>query len=523
MNQANLSEALGALLGVLREAKAWRLTARPGRVVVDHLEGARALDVGWSGEQHERALVAVGRAEGSAPIGDDRLPTADGRSPTADSRSPTTDGRSPVADDRLPTAAGLSPIAAHRSPAATRRWPVVDGISCGAIGDAIVLMRGPDANRRIEDLARDGVLSSLAARLLDAAVATGRNVVVAGPWLQAVELISAVVGGAQRPAVVGEQALPLPASWLRLSSIADAVTYGAERVAFWSHDVDALARIMSASSGVVGWLDARRLDRVLVRYEAAIDLRAPRAQAPLQVVAGVDLIVVLQGGGAPRVRELAEITMAADGYRPQLLFAMGMPPSPLALVPLAAPSFIDELAAAGHGMLADELRAVMPRAAPQAADPGQTLVRARAIASQLDEEDVEELPEVPRRVAHRESGHRDPLGIREALRSQGKAAPPHADPPVPEIPRAVVEALRHAPPPGWELDRLGEENWVDEHGGSGNAEDAAMAATFGLAPPPRPAGYKGEAVSFSELLKRARERDPQANEDEQPPVPPEEP
>lgn len=480
MNQANLSEALGALLGVLREAKAWRLTAKPGRVVVDHLEGARALDVAWSAEQHEKALAAV-----------------------REGREPKADGRQPSADDRLPMA--------------DSRWPIADGISCGVAGDALVLMRGPDANRRVEDLARDGVLSSLAARFLEAAVATGRNVIVAGPWLQSVELISALVGGAQRPAVAGDQSLPLPSLWLRASTVADAVAYGAERVAFWSHDLDTLPQLMSASSGVVGWIDARRLDRVLVRYEAAIDLRAPRAQAPLQVVAGVDLVVVLQSGGAPRVRELAEITMAADGYRPQLLFATGMPPSPLALVPLATPTFIDELAASGHAMLADELRAVAPRMAPQA-DPAQTLARARSIASQLDEEEVEEVPEPPRRGAPRESGHgRDPLGIREALRPQGKVLSPQ-DPAVPEIPRAVVEALRHAPPPGWELDRLGDENWVDEHGGSGNAEDAAMAATFGLAPPPRPAGFKGEAVSFSELLKRARERDPQANDDEpQPP------
>src|SRR6185369_8552374 len=107
--------------------------------------------------------------------------------------------------------------------------------------------------------------------------------------------------------------------------------YGAERIGCWSHDVDVLSRLMAATSGVVGWLDARRLDRVLVRYEAAIDVRAPRAQAPLQVVAGVDLVAVLQAG-ATRMREIAEITMAADGYRPQLLFSTGIAPSPQSLV-----------------------------------------------------------------------------------------------------------------------------------------------------------------------------------------------
>ncbi len=469
MKHADLTDALGALLGVLREAKAWRLTARPGRVVLDHLEGARALDVSWSAEQHAKAVAAVRGAVGERGV-------ADGT-------------------------------------------PSVDGVACALVGDALVLLRGPDANRRADDLARDGMLSSLAARLLDAAVATGRNIIVAGPWLPSVDLIGALVGATARPAVVGADAVPLPASWLRASAAADAVAYGAERIGYWSHDVDALARLMTVSSGVVGWLDARRLDRVLVRYEASIDVRAPRAQAPLQVVAGVDLVVVLQGGGPPRVRELAEITMAADGYRPQLLFATGMAPSPYALVPLAAPSFIDELAAAGHGVLADELRAVVPRATPPDDDHGHMVSRARAIAAQLDEE-VEEVPAEPARRPGRDSGHgRDPLGIREALRPQGRSVEQRSEPAVPEIPKAVVEALRHAPPPGWELDRLGDDNWGDDSAGGGNAEDAAMAATFGLAPPPRPAGYKGEAVSFSELLKRAREREPHASDDN-PPLPP---
>ncbi len=496
MKHADLAEPLRALLGVLREAKAWRLTARPGRVVVDHLEGARAVEVAWSAEEHERAKGAV-----SAAI-------AEVRAPNVDSRSPMADGRSPIADSRSPTA--------------DQRFPMADGVACGVVGDALVLLRGPDANRRIEDLARDGMLSSLAARLLDAALATGRNVIVAGPWLPSLEVIGSLVGAAARPAVLGHDAVPLPPSWLRASALADAIAYGSERLAFWSHDVDALARLMAASSGVVGWLDARRLDRVLVRYEAAIDVRAPRAQAPLQVVAGVDLVVVLQGGGAPRIRELAEIAMAADGYRPQLLFSTGIAPSPHALVPLAAPSFIDELAAAGHGVLADELRAVVPRVTPQEDDHARTLSRARSIASQLDDDIDEVAPEAPRRQV-RDSGHgRDPLGIREALRPQARGPESRPDPAVPEIPKAVVEALRHAPPPGWELDRLGDENWVDDNAGGGNAEDAAMAATFGLAPPPRPAGYKGEAVSFSELLKRARERDPHAAEElpTLPPLPP---
>ena len=115
----------------------------------------------------------------------------------------------------------------------------------------------------------------------------------------------------------------------------------------------------------------------------------------------------------------------------------------------------------------------------------------------------------------REGGRPDPLSIRDALRAT-LAAP---SPPAENVPRAVTEALRHAPPPGWELDQAGGEQFTADAASASNAEDAAMAATFGLAPPPRPAGYKGETVSFTELLKRAKERE-QTDVAEQLPSPP---
>jgi hypothetical protein len=433
---------LDVLLAQLVEARGVRLTARPGRVVVDHRDGSKALDIEWTEQRHAGAFAAVGE------------------------------------DVQAP------------------------GVSVRRVGDAIVLTRGPDANRRIDDLARDGLISPLAARFLDAAVATGRNVIVAGPWLSAADLVWALVAGAARPAVIDTSTLPLPGAWLRARDPWELNAYGADRTGVWARDVYELGHLMTQVSGLVGWADARRLERVLVRYEAAIDSATPQAQAPLQVVAGIDIVVIVRssGQGTPaRVNEIAEVTMSSEGYQPQLLFATGYAPSPSALVPLAAPSFVDELSQSGFSVLADELRAAAPRrAAPQVAP--------QAVVRHDEPDEIEEIAPEPYIHAPpprytREGQHRhDPLGLRDALRATNAQS-------AEAVPKAVVEALRHAPPPGWELDQAGGEQWADEAAAASNAEDAAMAAQFGLAPPPRPAGYKGETVSFTELLKRAKERE----------------
>lgn len=505
----NARADLEFLIGQLAEARGVRLTARPGRVVIDHRDGTKALEVEWTEERHATALAAFG---GGASEG------------------------------------GTS-----------------GAVIAKRVGDAIVVTRGPDANRRIDDVARDGTLSSLAGRFLDAALASGRNIVVAGPWLAAVDLVWALVAGGSRPAALDATDLPLPAGWMRAKEAWDLTSYGADRIAAWSRDVYDLGHLMSTTSGLVGWLDARRLDRVLVRYEAAIDSALPHAQSPLQVISGLDIVVVVRSSGsntAPRVQELAEITMSADGYRPQLLFSTGLPPSPTALTPLAAPSFLDELAASGFGVLADELRAAVPRRSASVGHRHAEPEDIEEISPEAYARDNGPIPGGPRGV-HRHDplnirdalprndmgrgdtgrgefgprgdtgrgdfaprgdmsrgdmahgGRPDPLSIRDALRATLAAPAPAAE----NVPRAVTEALRHAPPPGWELDQAGGEQFTAEAATASNAEDAAMAATFGLAPPPRPVGYKGETVSFTELLKRAKERE-QTDVAEQLPLPP---
>ena len=257
----------------------------------------------------------------------------------------------------------------------------------------------------------------------------------------------------------------------------------------WSLGADEVVRLLTTASGAVALIEARRLDRALVRYEAAAErLSEGRGTTPLSVIAGVDFVVVVSGEGGPRVREVAEIAMVEDGYRPRLLFASGVPPVPSALVPVAEPSCLEELARAGFGVLVDELRHAT-----------QDLTAAAPCLPSRPAHQSTPVPAPPPRssVARVASG---------ATIVEAAPSPPRFDP-----------ALEDAPPPGWELDRLPEESTDPGSGGSRSTEDAALAATFGLGPPPPPpgvaplsaenAGASTDSTTFADALKRARARD----------------
>jgi len=259
-----------------------------------------------------------------------------------------------------------------------------------------------------------------------------------------------------------------------------------------SVDDDERRAVYAAVFGIIAFIDAPRLDRALVRYERAAErLAGAHATTPLSVLAGVDLLVVLTADGGARVREVAEISIAEDGYRPRLLFASGIAPVPSALVPFAAPTFVAELRRAGHAVLVDELEHAVPVGAEEA-------LPAAAPSSSP--------PPPPRPTPQR-----PPPVIAHAAEP---APSPRFDP-----------ALEDAPPPGWELDRLGEEVGGEESGR--NPEDAALAATFGLGPPPAPPGVvplsadargaSGQDSTFSDALKRAHQRDEElaANDEEE--------
>jgi hypothetical protein len=426
---ADAEGLLAPLLEPLRAGRHLRVVARPGSVVADRADGSSRLDVAWEADTHSRVCDTL------------------------------------------------------ESP-----WRFDDGCTAAVVGPLVVVMRAPDPLRRVEDLVQDGRISSLAGRTLGAAVGLGRNVLVTGPWCAAVELIAALGAEGQRPALVGPAAQPAPPSWPVLQDADGALGAGIDRVAAWSLPAVELPGLMGRTSGCVAWIEAGRLDRALMRFEAESEAAAGRAASPLQVLAAVDLVVVVATAGGPRVREIAEIATAEDGYRPRFLFASGLPPVPTALVPVGLPSFIDVLAGAAQGVLADELRhAIGEEPAPDPVGPP-------APASPVAPAPPAAVPVIER----------------------GGVAPP---------PLGMDPELAAAPPPGWELDQLPDESSDAQAGASGSAEEAALAATFGLGPPPPPPGVApmtpdrlggGAEATFDDALRRARERDEELRAQEEP-------
>lgn len=410
--RVRLEALLEPLLGALGRANWLRLVARPGAVEGDRPEGTGSLDLAWTQAQHDAAQTA---------------------------------------------------LATPRTLSA--------GVVAFMLGNTLVLKKPPDTVWRVDDLVRQGWLSSLAGRTLVAAVGLGRNVLITGPWAASVQLCASLVSEGRRPALLGSVSDAVPTRWPCVAQASQVAELGADRVASWSLSAGDLAAAMGALSGVVGWLDGRRLDRVLMRFEAGIEQRGNRASTPLHVLAGLDLVVVLSDFGAPRLREVAEIVLTSDGYRPSILFASGLAPAPTALVPVGLPTFIDAMAHAGDAVLAEELRHAVPgaRSAPSAASrplPAQAPVAAEKAAV------------VP---------------AARAPRPRATARPPDGG----DVP---------ASEPGWELDRLLPDTVDDLPIAPSTVEEATLAATYGLGPPPRPAGVKGLAPSFSQALEHAQER-----------------
>lgn len=421
--EAESSPALETLVHVLASTRALRLTARPGRITVDRPTGPQGVEVAWDEAQHRAALefVSTGRELGG-------------------------------------------------------------GVSAKSLGETLWLVKPPDVLPTVDDWARDAGVSALAARFLSGTLATGRNVLIVGPWAAGEELALALVGEGQRPMVVGRGTHVAPTAWPRLAGEdAHALSaLGPDRCLVSAESVGELAALLAGVCGGVGVLDARRLDRGLLRFEAGLERDAEVRSTPLHVLAAVDVVVVLGVGVGPRVREIAELVLAPDGYRPQLVFATGLPPAPSAQMPVACPAWIDELAAVGLGVVADELRAVVA-----------TLTRVATPAPVVAAPPV---APAPAQSASRQPAYA-PIPV-----ARGPVSEPAAS-----FPR-VEESLRAAPPPGWELDQLGVVAETNE-GGAATAEEAAMAASFGLGPPPRPAGLSVETLSFQDILRRVRDRD----------------
>ncbi|MEM6533377.1 MAG: hypothetical protein AAF654_12180 [Myxococcota bacterium] len=356
---------------------------------------------------------------------------------------------------------------AHATAALAAPQELDGGVLAMQLHGTIVLLRAPDPNRRLDDLRAEGQISPLAARLLDAALDLKRNILVAGEWSYASRFIAALVSGATRPACYAHPAVPAPASWARFESPSELLTLNPDRAAIWRVPPPEVPEYSSAAGSLVAWIGASRLDQALMRYEAAFERRDPRLNSQMQMLVSVDLVVTLNGG---RVHNIAEIAMVEDGYRPRLLFTSGEPPMQNSLVPVDVPSFIHELRVAGLGPLAEELAHVAGEFAPPV-------------------------------VA--ETSRPAPTAPVEDAASDPRVAPVSVPAPIRTVDVQAIEALRDAPPPGWELDQLSDEELPSFDSEEQSADDATLAATYGLAPPPKPKGAAGEA--FNDILKKMRD------------------
>ncbi len=401
-----VSESIHALLAPLLELgcgrDVLRVVARPGAVVLDRPAGSAVAAVAWEVAQHEAACEALKQ--------------------------------------------GAEVLA--------------NGTIARVVGAEIVLHVAPGLDRGAFDLIGEGVLSKLASRTLDAAVALGRNVLVAGSWAASAPLLFRFVAGGARPLVIGDDRVAAPQTWSKVASVEEALSYGADRIAAPSLPAAELGVVMRQMCGVVGWIDARRLDRALMRFEASF---GAQASSTLQVLSALDLVVVVATSPKWRVVEVAELVLMPEGYRPRFLFSAGEGFLSSALVPQASPSFLDELDARGFEVLADEWR--------HAVTPNPRVTVAQKLPAQVPE-------------------------IEEA-----------------KIERELVEPSSPTTPPGWELDLLVEEPALEDKaelgGASTSNEEASLAAAYGLGPPPRPTGARpleGPSL-FEEALRQARERD----------------
>lgn len=382
------------------------------------------------------------------------------------------------------------------------------GESVRWVDTLLVLQAPPDPLCRLDDLATQGWLSRLSARLISATLRVGRNILVVGPPSPARTLIAAALAEGQRPAVLGEPAAAVPAGWPLVGHVDDAVHLGADRIGAWAAPPEAVTVAMGQGCGVAARLEARSLERGLMRFEAASEDASGRSTTPLHVLASLDLVVVLDETQPPRVRQVAEIALYEDGYRPQLLFATGYEPAPSALMPVKVPTYVEELIAAGDNVLVDELRHAAPekKTGPETRDVGRPNNQPMA-------ESMVEPP--PQHSGAESAAVRPEQDVATPGEREAAASPPLAiaeqptvlqgEEPVPRMPE-LDATLKEAPPPGWELDQL-DDSEVTGAATSGydSQEAAALAATYGLGPPPPPSG--NAVGTFRETMRKVKQRD----------------
>jgi hypothetical protein len=433
--------SLRSLLALAQQSQTLRLVARPQHITVDQASGqAQRLAVPWSEQEHAAAQQAVQQPQTFA-----------------------------------------------------------DGSTASSMGSCVLVQRPVAVTQDLAQLVASGYLSPLCAGLLGACMALGRNILVLGPWAPSVALLGALGSGGNRPALLGPGAHP--PHFVQAAGHQQAATLGADRYVAWGLAAAQLVDCMGSLCGVAGWLDARRLDRGLMRFETAAS-RSPQAgaDATLQVLASIDLVVVVHATGtpaAPRVQQVAELQLQDSGYRPHLLFDSGLKPAPQALVPVGQPSFAAELQAAGYAELVAQLQHAMPAGGSAAGSQDPSSAAQQALEPTFSA--AQGLPSSPQGPAGRGQGAILPVAlgapgsIGRMRAAMGAAQAPSA--PALQAASAWEPSTSDDAPesdPGWELDRLPAAAEVPAHRTAGlSAEEAQLAALHGLAPPPRPRSAGG--------------------------------
>jgi hypothetical protein len=381
---------------------------------------------------------------------------------------------------------------------------------------AWVLLPIEATHASLDGLVERGAISPMVAGLIDAALAVGRNVLIADRANCVPELALAFGERAARPALVAPDWLAAPESYTRIEGRGEVDLLGADRTVVTRVGTEEVAEVLVSCSGVIATLEATRLDRVLMRLELGFADDYGADQAALGMLAGVDLVVVMRPNGARQVELVSEIVLDDHGYRPHVLATRGVGELADALVPVGCPTFLGELEALGAHALVDDWAAV-----DGGADPYDEPMDDEDDYEQL-ELDVEPTPTWKDYVAAAKADTTQPMPtvamprpIDVAPLNLGPVLPPpggmvvqaEAGSEASDSVQPLVEVLSDDVDPGWELDRLDDAEVVDDDESAGGQEDALMAATYGLAPPPAPAGIGPVGDSgFGPHLEEARRR-----------------
>lgn len=340
-----------------------------------------------------------------------------------------------------------------------------------------------------------GTQSAQAFALVDAALRSGRNVLCAGPYTALWPSMAAWLDAAREPAALPTVG-PAGKRWRTVDSADDAVCWGADRIGCWGLKPKTLSRTLSRLSGAIGHLEAHGLERALMRFEHAVGA----AGAPLAVLASVDVVVcgTLDGDGRPLIEGIYEIVMADTSYQPRSLFVRqreahgkgfgplmvaGMPSFSAAIAPYAEPGLLDALTASVG-------------AAP-AGGHAERDATALHVAQTLGHGELER--RVAAHAAHAPPNAQGPFKAQAAMMLATPKARAGAARRAESTRRTAAPAApRRAPlSPGWELEQLAdldgplpfpEDEPTQSSSDGDNVDAAALAATFGLAPPQAPRG-----------------------------------